>query len=318
MSTGTNLYYELLKKAQNDKLKVNKTTLLKTQKLYENSLNDLIKKLDSKETYNQQFIKAQIDTLRKELEGMNKVLEEVAVDGIKKTSFIASNINSDFFKTLNDKYNLGMDKNTLEGLLTANKNVINKIIGGGLYKDNKSLSERIWGYSQKNLNDIQDILLKGIVQKTPIKEICDTLKAYSSGGGNSKVAAINRAYGKMNSNALRLVRTSLNHAFVETMKDENRKNPFVEGYKWELSGSHSSRMHGMTDICDEYANSDEYNMGIGVYPKSADRYIHPNCMCIQVPYIPKELDDIALEINQWIKGKPNKGIDNWVEKVYNG
>ena len=40
-------------------------------------------------------------------------------------------------------------------------------------------------------------------------------------------------------------------------------------------------------------------------------------MCILTPYIPKELDDIALEINKWIKGESNKGIDNWVEKLYN-
>lgn len=309
--SGTDLYFDLLKKAQNDKLKVNKTTLIKTQKLYESSLNDLIKKLDGKETYNQQFIKAQIATLKKELEGFNKVLEEVAIDGIKKTSSIASNINSDFFKVINDKYNLGIDEKTLEGLLSANNNVINKIIGGGLYKDNKSLNSRIWDYSKKNLNDVQDILVKGLIQKTPIKEICDSLKEYSSGNTNSKVSAINRAYGKMNSNALRLVRTSLNHSFAETMKDINKKNPFVEGYKWILSGVHGSRMPN-GDICDEYVRHEE-GLGEGIFSKNNLPTSHANCMCIQVPYIPKDLEDIGKEINDWIKGGENKGIDNWAK-----
>lgn len=308
---STNLYLNLLKKAQKDKLEVNKATLLKTQKLYENSLNELINKLDGKETYNQQFIKAQIDTLKKELNGMNEVLEEVAVSGIRKTSSIASNVNSDFFKTINDKYALGIDEETLEGLLSPNKNVINKIIGGGLYKDNRSLSNRIWDYSKKNLNDVQDILVKGMIQKKPIKEICDSLKEYSSGGSNSKVSAINRAYGKMNSNALRLVRTSLNHSFVETMKDETRNNPFVEGYKWILSGVHGTRMPN-GDICDEYVRHEE-GLGEGVFNKNNIPMAHANCMCIQVPYIPKDLEDIGKEINDWIKGAKNKGIDSWVK-----
>lgn len=36
-------------------------------------------------------------------------------------------------------------------------------------------------------------------------------------------------------------------------------------------------------------------------------------MCILTPYIPKELDDIALEINKWIKGEENKEIDSWAK-----
>lgn len=308
---GTNLYYDLLKKAQKDKLSVNKTTLLKTQKIYEESLKELINKLDGKETYNQQFIKAQIATLRKELEGMNKVLEEVAVEGIKKTSSIASYVNYEFFKNINNEFNLGIDEKTLESLLTTNKNVVEKIISGGLYKDNKSLSERIWNYSEKNVKDVQNILLKGMIQKKPIKEICNDLKSYSS-GGDSRVSAVNRAYGKMNANALRLVRTSLNHSFVETMKDENRKNPFVEGYKWELSGSHSDRVSGGFDICDEYAQHNE-GLGEGVFAKNNVPYAHCNCMCVQVPYIPKSLEQIGKEINSWIKGEENKEIDSWAK-----
>lgn len=308
---SNNLYYSLLQQAQKEKLEISKETLLKTQKLYQSSLKDLIKKLDGKDTYNQQFIKAQIKNLKYEFEGMNRRLEEIAVDGINRTSSIALNTDLEFYRYLDLEYNLGIDKDTLESLLGTNKTVIDKIISGGLYKDNKSLSERIWNYSEKNINDVQDILLKGIIQKQPIKEVCDSLKAYT-GGGDSKVNAINRAYGKMNANALRLVRTSLNHSFVETMKDTNRKNPFVDGYKWTLSNAHSERMRGKRDECDDFAAHEE-GLGTGVFSKNSLPGNHCNCLCIVTPYFSKSLEDIGTEINDWIKGGENKGIDEWAE-----
>lgn len=308
---SSEIYYNLLKEAQKEKIKINKETLLKTKKLYGNSLNEIIKKLERTDSYNQQWIKGQIEVLSKKLDEINKTIEDMAVKGITETSKIMTDVNGDFFSYLNKKYNLDIDPNLLESLYSTNQNVINKIVEGGLYKDNKSLSERIWNYSGKNINDVQNILLKGMIQKKPIQEIINELNVYT-GGGNSNVAAIKRTYGNMNYNALRLLRTSLNHAFTETMKDECRYNPFVEGYKWELSGVHDQRMHGMTDICDEYANSDEYNMGRGVYPKNVDRYIHPNCLCIQTPYITKSMEDIADEINKWIKDEKNNGIDKWI------
>ena len=32
-----------------------------------------------------------------------------------------------------------------------------------------------------------------------------------------------------------------------------------------------------------------------------------------LPYSTKSLEDVAGELNSWIKGSPNKGIDAWVE-----
>ena len=173
-------------------------------------------------------------------------------------------------------------------------------------------------YNKNNLNKIQDILTDGMINKKPLQDVVSNLKTYT-GGGDTKVEAIKRTYGQMNSNALRLVRTSLNHAFIETMKDECRYNPFIEGYKWELSAQHYTRQIKRfgPDICDDYANSNEYNMGVGIFPKNADRFSHPNCMCIILPYTTQSLEEVASEISMWIKGSPNKAIDRWVQKSYN-
>ena len=308
-------YYDLLKKAQDEKLSINKNTLLKTKKLYQKAINDLIKKINNTETFNQAFIKDQIKYFRKRIKEIDLKVEYMIEKGITDTSEIMTGVNGDFFSYINEKYNLNLDQDLIDSLYSTNEKVIKKIIEGGLYKDKLSLSERVWNYSEKNINDVQDILLKGMIEKKPLKEICDELSAYT-GGKNSKVSSIKRTYGNMSANALRLVRTSLNHAFLETMKDECRYNPFVEGYKWELSSQHSIRMHGRSDICDEYANSDEFGLGEGVYPKNITRIPHPNCLCIITAYIPKNLDDIGAEIRRWIDGESNKGIDKWVKEVY--
>lgn len=309
-----NLYYRLLKESQREKLSINKKTLLKLKKLYEEESKKLISKLNNANEMNSQYINSYLEYVNKELKSLSKQIERLTKQGIIDTSQLMTDINADVFSYIVKKYNLDVDSNLLESLYKPNYNVVDKIINGDLYKDNKSLSERIWGYNKDNLNKIQSILVDGMVNKRPLQDIKNTLSAYT-GGGNTKVKAITSAYGQMNANSLRLVRTSLNHAFIETMKDECRYNPFIEGYKWTLSGQHYIRQvkHHGPDICDDYANSNEYNMGVGVFPKNVDRFNHPNCMCLVLPYSTKSLEDVAGELNSWIKGEPNKGIDAWVE-----
>ena len=313
-----NLYYRLLKESQREKLSINKKTLLKVKKLYEEESKKLISKLNNANEMNSQYINSYLEYVNKELKSLSKQIEKLTKQGIADTSQLMTEVNADVFSYIVKKYNLDIEPDILESLYKPNSNVINKIISGNLYKDNKSLSERIWGYNKDNLNKIQSILVDGMVNKRPLQDITNTLSTYT-GGGNTKVKAITSAYGQMNANSLRLVRTSLNHAFIETMKDECRYNPFVEGYKWELSAQHYTRQIKRfgPDICDDYANSNEYGMGVGIFPKNADRFSHPNCMCIILPYTTQSLEEVASEISMWVKGSPNKAIDRWVQKSYN-
>ena len=305
-----NLYYRLLKESQREKLSINKKTLLKVKKLYEEESKKLISKLNNANEMNSQYINSYLEYVNKELKSLSKQIEKLTKQGIADTSQLMTEVNADVFSYIVKKYNLDIEPDILESLYKPNSNVINKIISGNLYKDNKSLSERIWGYNKDNLNKIQSILVDGMVNKRPLQDITNTLSAYT-GGGNTKVKAITSAYGQMDANSLRLVRTSLNHAFIETMKDETRKNPFIEGYKWIMSGAHSSRMPN-GDICDDYSSHDE-GIGIGVFKKNNIPMPHPNCMCVIIPYSEKPLETIGEEIGKWIKGEPNKGIDAWVE-----
>lgn len=306
------LYYNLLKEAQKEKMKISKTTLLKTKQLYESSINDLIKQLSNVSSYNKSWLNGQIDYLKKKIKDIDMTVEKMIRDGVTETSQLMTNVNGDFFSYINKKHGLDIDPNILESLYATNESVIAKIIEGRLYKDNKSLSTRLWNCSNKNLENIQDILLKGMVEKKSIKDICSELYAYT-GKGNVKVPEIRRQYGDLSSNALRLVRTSLNHAFTETMKDECRYNPFVEGYKWTLSSSHFERQIKRfgEDICDTYSKHDE-GIGIGVFKKTNVPIAHPNCLCIVTAHIPKSFEEIGDEINDWIHGANNSGIEKWV------
>lgn len=75
--------------------------------------------------------------------------------------------------------------------------------------------------------------------------------------------------------AKRLGRTELNNAFHETTIRSAVAQPWVQGMGWNLSGSHPR-----LDICNEYAEQDNYNMGSGVYPsRLVPGKPHPQCLC---------------------------------------
>jgi len=84
--------------------------------------------------------------------------------------------------------------------------------------------------------------------------------------------------------AKRLGRTELNNAFHETSRRSAAAQPWVEGMKWHLSGSHPR-----PDECNDFAEQDNYNMGDGVYPPAAvPGKPHPQCLCYITPETPSD------------------------------
>lgn len=79
--------------------------------------------------------------------------------------------------------------------------------------------------------------------------------------------------------AKRLGRTELNNAFHETSRRSAAAQPWVEGMKWYLSGSHPR-----PDECNDYADQNNYGMGNGVYPSAlVPGKPHPQCLCYIAP-----------------------------------
>lgn len=94
--------------------------------------------------------------------------------------------------------------------------------------------------------------------------------------------------------AMRLARTELNNAFHATQVRSAVQAPWVEGMRWNLSGSHPR-----PDECNEYAD-------IGVYaPDEVPAKPHPNCLCYMTPEVVSRKQFIA----QFEAGEYDQVID---------
>ena len=298
------IYYDLMQKAQKKRIKFDNKALKQLKEIYSRNAEELIKKANSCTGFNKAWIEDYKKYVEYKMNNINKEIEKLATNSVKETSQIAAAIEGDFYSYMNGKFNIGLSEEQVNGLYKIPDNVIQGIIQGDLYKDNKSLSERIWNYSQKNIEDVQKIFIDGLINKTPYKDLVKELQAYvdPKRQTSSKVAAINRTYGKVEYNAMRMLRTSMNHAFYNTNIEKWKQNPYIKKVKWCLSTAHSERMHGRSDICDEYAHRGE--MLIKDLPPAP----HCNCLCYQIP-VTDDLNKVADDLKSWVNGKPNKALD---------
>lgn len=106
--------------------------------------------------------------------------------------------------------------------------------------------------------------------------------------------------------AMRLGRTELNNAFHHAQKGIRAEDPFVEGMKWHLSGSHPK-----PDECNDYAESVNFKGGEpGVYkPHEVPGKPHPNCFCYLTSVTVGEDEFVA----NFLNGNYNTFID---KKIY--
>lgn len=109
--------------------------------------------------------------------------------------------------------------------------------------------------------------------------------------------------GGLRYSAMRLSRTEINNAAHAVAIDAQRGKPWVQGMKWNLSGS-----HGRPDICDQYAHGGV--KGDGVYPvEQTPAKPHPHCFCWPTP----EVDDEEDFLNNLVAGK----YKNYLERYEN-
>lgn len=79
--------------------------------------------------------------------------------------------------------------------------------------------------------------------------------------------------------AMRLARSEINNAFHAVSVQQVQDKPWVNAMRWRLSSSHPR-----SDVCDEYAHEDKFQMGPGVFPKrEVPRKPHPQCFCYVTP-----------------------------------
>jgi len=186
------------------------------------------------------------------------------------------------------------------------KGVIEDIISGSIYYDNKTLSRRIWDATNKFQGDIQYVVARGILEKKSALELARDLEKFVEDPAR-RPWSWGKVYPNMRNttvdyNAQRLARTAINHSYqIASIKSANL-NPFVEGIEWQ-----SAMIHGRTcQICMDRDGR--------IFPINDVPLDHPNGLCTMVPYISKSLDEVAAELRDWIDGEDNPALDDWYDK----
>ncbi|WP_455821396.1 exonuclease SbcC [Clostridium butyricum] len=192
------------------------------------------------------------------------------------------------------KYNINSYSNT----------VVKNLVAGEYYKDGKTLSKRLWNLTSDNSNKIDEFIKMNIASGANARKLANDLELLIN--PNNRIVTNNFKAGfnsyKISYQAQRLARTSITHAATETQIQNAKKNPFNKGLRWNLSASHSARMHGKTDICDNYNGQ--------IFKPEETPLQHPNCLCYFTEEV-VEVDDAIARINKWVEGNEDKELDEW-------
>lgn len=195
--------------------------------------------------------------------------------------------------------------------------VLRALLDGRMYRDGKSLSQRIWSRTDQLARSIEDIVAQGIAQHRSALNIAKDLEAYVSPKAKMPVSWLSvypdipfdRA---IDYNAMRLARTAINHAYWAANVETALRNPFCTAMHWALSASHYERQVARfgEDICDTYASHDE-GLGQGNFPIKNLPMPHAQCLCVQYQVVPS-LEETANRLSRWVDG----GEDAELERAF--
>jgi len=131
-----------------------------------------------------------------------------------------------------------------------------------------ALQDRIYRNGQATTMQVGKIVEQSLALQQSARQIAAKVKQFYSPNvpGGASYAA------------MRLGRTEINNAHHDTTIRLTEDKPWVNGYKWNLSGSHPR-----PDICNIYA---ERNSGLFT-KKTVPSKPHPQCLC----YLTVEMDD---------------------------
>ncbi|CAI3548391.1 hypothetical protein [Clostridium neonatale] len=283
-----NLYKELAKQLQSD-IATCRTT---SQETYLNNLH--------------QIVEMNIKDLSGELEKKIKA-------NIETASQIASTTELAYYQVLTDDVSLSA---AFKGMvINTSHETVKKLIQGQFYKDKTSLDQRLWNITDKSVKDIDTLIKVNVLRGANAKELAKQVEKYVNPLKKLELKNDEVGFNKnVSYQATRLARTSITHSFRETQIQQAMNNPFNQGMKWELSPSHGIRMHGKTDICDDYATQNNYELGTGVFPVDKMPIGHPQCLCITYQ-VNTNTRSAMEELKAWTNGEPNEKLDKWYEGV---
>jgi len=158
----------------------------------------------------------------------------------------------------------------------------------------RELSERLYKARAWSEGKIQEAIRDGLIRGASARELAKDVYKFVSPtapGGASYVS-------------MRLARTEINNAFHNQQRT-NFDSPWVEAIRWNLSGSHPRK-----DECNRLAETDQYSLGRGTFPKrSVPGKPHPQCLCY--------LTAVTLSPNQFVSNLKDGKYDDELRRRYN-
>ncbi len=299
-------YEKIIRQARREVSRITLEQQKQLLDLYDNAIKDLSKKArrSKKDSLERRWVldySKELKKVRKELEKeINKQIKssisKAAKSGVKPQQMIMNEILR--------LTNIDTGNHFTSMFSQVQDNVVKDIISGDLYKDNKTLSSRIWSYGEDLEKDIQYTINQAILQKKSAIELAADLEKFvkepAKRGSTWGRTYPNLKNKKVDYNAMRLARTAINHAYQTASVKSSSMNPFVEGIMWW-----SAQVHGRTcQLC-----MDRHER---IFPKDDVPLDHPNGWCAMISYIPKSLNEIADELRAWVYDEEDNPIlDDW-------
>ena len=207
------------------------------------------------------------------------------------------------------------EKDIVNAFFYVPENVVQNITTGNIYQKCWTLSKAIWGYNKKTQQTLSKIISYGTAQQKSVYDIAKEIEQYvkpsakkpsrtiskwryarqtdvDAGRANIVGEKIRDTFyiGRVDYNAQRLARTMVSHAYEQSFMAVNEH-----------------------DICRERAETDQYGLGVGVFPKDELPLDHPNGMCTFEAVIPDSMTTIADKIGKWYQSPSGTypDIDNY-------
>ena len=247
------MYEEIVKQQRKE---VSRLTL-KQQKHLLSLYKDAIKELSNKakkskdKSLRQRWVLDYLKELERVKKKINKEIEEQVKDATIKAAKIGTKAEQKIMGEIFELAGIDTGDHFTSMFSQVQDNVVRDIITGNLYKDKRTLSQRIWNHGEDFEKDIQYTINQAILQKKSAIELAKDLEKYvkepakrDSDWGRCYPHLRNK---KVDYNAMRLARTSINHSYQTASIQSSNMNPFVEGIQW-----HSAMIHGRTcELCKE-------------------------------------------------------------------
>lgn len=293
-------YRELVLEAQRKRLKITRQQQQQIARLYRDIAKDMGKEIakKSEKTLTYRWLKDYAKALKNQSKILYSDIQGIVSLGILNTAEAFVDAEQAFWSGLVP----GLSERFQDTFSSIPQTCVDELMNGGIYKDFTGLSERIWSYQKKYDRDIGYMIERGIVAQKSAYELAKDLEMYVNPKAK-KPWEWQKVYPNCNRvvdyNAQRLARTSVTHAYQLSFQRATKDNPFVEQYQWNSSNA------GKT--CELCAKRDGK-----LFDKDKLPLDHPNGMCVVTAVIPKELDEIAEELNDWADGGSNPALDKWL------